>query len=632
MMASPSVAERKIACTVCRRRKTACDKARPRCGLCVKSGFPCEYAESQQQPGLRAGYVQHLEQRIDSLEQRLSDVEAHLRAPERLLQEYHADQSNGDSPDATIPSYPYTNHDDQRVDRSNVRNEGLPAGASTPNYDPRQSDVVTGTSSLEPLSYLVVLELCKVWFHKYHRFFPILHQPSINQLLQKTNGYATSAHGLVIQAVAAITLQQSELLSGDKVQRRQWQEQLGANVLIECIKTPSLQAIQALLILSILQYGEGKSMQSWNYLAVARRMGAHIGLSHTVNEESTPAMSPTALRRLPTFTNTTVENEERLRAYWMIETLDSISTIGVRYDIGHPTASRSPLLPCSDSFWAYPEPVLADATLRPYNYCSAFSLCVILAVSELSNVHSFLKRKVAMDVFEEKDAWQVEAQRIDERLTAWRDEFVAAVFRLINAEYIRHERGEMDPYVVLTNCVLNTAVITLLQQRVACPEGVDSLAEPWAFASNRCVYASENTAFKVRQMDEDELSICHPHLIFSIFVAARFYIVHSKALDANVPTNLHSLAFALHVCGKRWPLARVYEHIIRVAVAEYRTPVMQSTVPKEFYNLGLTTFEVSDVLVAWVEGPGADISVAVDEQGEYPGTMNFTPMTIDVLA
>ena len=228
--------------------------------------------------------------------------------------------------------------------------------------------------------------------------------------------------------------------------------------------------------------------------------------------------------------------------------------------------------------------------IRPYHYCSAFSLCVILATSELSNVHRFLRKSVAMENFEERDAWQSEAQQIDERLTAWRDEFVAAVFRLINAEHARSERPEMDAYVVLTNCVLNTAVITLLQQRAPCPEGIVQNVEPWAFASNRCVYASENTAFKVRQMDEDELLICHPHLIFSIFVAARFYIVHSKALDANVPTNLHSLAFALHTCGKCWPLARMYESIIRTAVAEYRTPISQSKVPREFYDLRLTTF------------------------------------------
>lgn len=448
----------------------------------------------------------------------------------------------------------------------------------------------------------------------------------------RTNKYATTSSRLIVQAIVATTLQHSEASGATSDRRNQWQEQLADATVIDCLKQPSLRSVQALLILSIVQYGNGGTLQSWNYLAIASRISAHIGLYRTISDDMAPEMSPTALRRLPSFTNTTVEDEERLRAYWMIETLDSISTIGLRHNLGNASFARPPLLPCSDSFWSHPEPVLMDETIRPYNYCSAFSLCIILATSELSRVHEFLRKRVAMERFEERDAWQSEAQRIDERLTAWRDEFVAAVFRLINAEYDRHQRGEMDAYVVLTNCVLNTAVITLLQQRATSPEGVEQLAEPWAFANSRCVYASENTAYKVRQMDEDELSICHPHLIFSIFVAARFYIVHSKALDANVPTNLHSLAFALHVCGKRWPLARIFEQVIRVAVAEYRTPVAQSRVPKEFYDLKLTTFEVSDLLVAWAEGAGAEISLSLDTNGDHAAAMNFTPMAIDVLA
>lgn len=229
-------------------------------------------------------------------------------------------------------------------------------------------------------------------------------------------------------------------------------------------------------------------------------------------------------------------------------------------------------------------------------------MCVMLALNELQTVQKFLRKPVAMDVFEERDAWQSEAQKIDESLTNWRGEFVAGVYRLINAEKTDTERPEMDPFFVLTNCVLNTAVITLLQGRAPCPPGVDTVADSWAFASNRCVYACENMAFKVRQMTESELLSCNPHLLFSIFVAARFYIVHSKALDADVPVNLHSLAFALHVSGKRWQLARSFESIIRIAVADYRTPIATSKVPREFYDLAYSTFGIVDQLINWAEG------------------------------
>lgn len=226
----------------------------------------------------------------------------------------------------------------------------------------------------------------------------------------------------------------------------------------------------------------------------------------------------------------------------------------------------------------------------------------MLALSELQTVQNFIRKPVSMEIFDDRDAWQSEAQRIDESLTNWRGEFVAAVYRLINAEKTNIDRPEMDPFFVLTNCVLNTAVITLLQRRAPCPEDIDTVTDSWAFASNRCVYACENMAFKVKQMTEDELLSCNPHLIFSIFVAARFYIVHSKALDADVSVNLHSLAYALHVSGKRWQLAKSYESIIRIAVAEYRTPIAFSRVPKEFYDLTLSTFEISEKLKMWAEG------------------------------
>lgn len=46
----------------------------------------------------------------------------------------------------------------------------------------------------------------------------------------------------------------------------------------------------------------------------------------------------------------------------------------------------------------------------------------------------------------------------------------------------------------------------------------------WAYATNRCVYACDNMAAKIRRVNDDELRICNPHLVLSIFTAARFYI------------------------------------------------------------------------------------------------------------
>jgi hypothetical protein len=326
--------------------------------------------------------------------------------------------------------------------------------------------------------------------------------------------------------------------------------------------------------------------------------------------------SPNALasQRMTGIAHNTIEHEELLRAYWMTEMLDSISTIGSKHQLGFLQAPVNPLLPCSDWVWSQPDSIIGQYPLRPSHYSSAYSLCVMLALSELQTVQKFVRKPVAMDIFEERDSWQSEAQKIDESLTNWRGEFVAGVYRLINAEKNNTERPEMDPFFVLTNCVLNTAVITLLQRRAPCPAGIETVADSWQYASSRCIYACENMAFKVRQMTENELLSCNPHLIFSIFVAARFYIVHSKALDADVPVNLHSLAFALHVSGKRWQLARRFESVIRIAVADYRTPISLSKVPREFYDLAFSTFEIVDQLTNWAHGLSPHESPAFDTE------------------
>lgn len=55
-------------CLVCRQRKVACDRRRPRCALCSKNGFDCEYQSRQHRPGLRAGYVSRLESQLRMLD------------------------------------------------------------------------------------------------------------------------------------------------------------------------------------------------------------------------------------------------------------------------------------------------------------------------------------------------------------------------------------------------------------------------------------------------------------------------------------------------------------------------------------------------------------------------------------
>lgn len=152
----------------------------------------------------------------------------------------------------------------------------------------------------------------------------------------------------------------------------------------------------------------------------------------------------------------TVEQEEKVRVFWVIEMLDSMSTLGLPACFSPFEVRPDARLPCSESVWALPEPVLLQSVPEGRQLLSGLSLCVILGIEELGAVHRFLQKPCSLSNLEQRLDWQSEAQRLDERLTNWREEFVAALFRLINAEKEHLPRGEMEPLITLANCVLNT--------------------------------------------------------------------------------------------------------------------------------------------------------------------------------
>lgn len=160
-----------------------------------------------------------------------------------------------------------------------------------------------------------------------------------------------------------------------------------------------------------------------------------------------------------------VENEEAIRAYWMTAMLDSISTVGLSSRLSSLQVPKSASLPCSESTWDLHDPIIDRHMPLQVQYPSMFSLCVMLAMEELGAIHRFSTRSYDVKSMDEKQEWQTEAQKLDERLTNWREEFVAAVFRLINSEKGCLPQGEMEPLITLTNCVLNTRVLPILFHR-----------------------------------------------------------------------------------------------------------------------------------------------------------------------
>ena len=155
----------------------------------------------------------------------------------------------------------------------------------TPQASPSNSNAI-GTSSpsshhstpptlseLEGLSQLTLRGLCDTWFERYHPWFPILHRLSLLEALESSVlSLSESPLYIVFKAISAVTLPCWALTNTlNREQREQLSSHFRGQVIMEALGNLSLQSLQALLIITILDYGAGKLSEFWNLVATCKR-------------------------------------------------------------------------------------------------------------------------------------------------------------------------------------------------------------------------------------------------------------------------------------------------------------------------------------------------------------------------
>ncbi|KAF2241666.1 hypothetical protein BU26DRAFT_524829 [Trematosphaeria pertusa] len=575
-MESSSDARRlsKTVCLLCRQRKIRCNRKLPKCESCTRAAVECQYIAVRNRPGLRAGYVSELEERLAKLE--------------REVQLLKADRPVGPASMVDVNSVATSSSSDHSIQD---------APASIAHISPRSARC--SPSDFDPLSSGILDELCRAWFEKYHPWFPILHQPSLLEVLQTSPILASTVHYIVFKAVAAVTIPHSyhsDSLTND--QRRTLSDDLRSQVVMEAISQLSLQSLQAVLILTIRDYGAGRLSEFWNLIALAKRMGTQLGLRDLVANQcdNFHQISTIPPRMLP-LPNSLVNREEKIRAYWMTEVLDGSSTVGAAWNLNISRPESTGLLPCSDTIWSFPEAVISAWSFGDFEMSSAYSLYVMLVTNELYHVHRFLQQSFDTQSATERVQWQNECRAVDEGLIAWRVKFAAAQVRM-NAEH----GGSYDPNIILTHCALDLATISLYQRLALPPSGLEEAQGPWYHAIQRCLDACDSITNVLRAMHDMNLENISPLIISCIFVAARFFLVHAKLLNVEIPRNLDLLVYSLKTCGLRWSYARRLEKVIRTATADHKLPSSMSSLPVQFYDLQYSYLDIDEALRVWAEG------------------------------
>ncbi|KAF7590643.1 hypothetical protein BBP40_002591 [Aspergillus hancockii] len=543
------------------------------CGFCSKSGLQCHYHSGQQTPGLRAGYVSRLENRIAVLEREFENFKEQVST-------------------ALFPL-------PQSVEKQSLSTE-------VHMIRPLKTHPVKAADALSAplLSHEGLRLYCTIWFDQYHSWFPILHQPTILESCQQST---TMPVCLVLRAIATVIIPTQPLPPQvDEGQRQQWLLTLEDEIMLAGMHSVSLQTLQALLILTISVFWTGRVIELYNLIALCKRISTQLGLRDLVNHHCTNFGVASAIPpRMLFIPLTAVEREEKIRAFWATEALDSISTLGAAWHLSVSPPEPAATVPCDEEIWQYPESVLATYLFGNTDSPSSFSLFVSLATNELWYVHQFFQQsyntRAAVDFRQRKK----DCDTVYQRLMAWLADF-ERILVIQSPPYIdlfsTGEGTAPHPNSILIHCTIHSAVISLYQRFIFPAEGASDESVSWTGAADRCLSSCDAVVLIVRGISDVMLETINPHVMFCIFVAARFYIIYARASGLFMSDKLYLLIYAFTVAGKRWPLAKQMRMVLETAASE-RQPASRDShsLPPEFYDLQYLSWDTHEAIREWVQ-------------------------------
>ncbi|CAJ0889825.1 3600_t:CDS:2 [Entrophospora sp. SA101] len=329
------------ACDSCRRKKVKCDGIQSVCGNCKAFNLECTYNDTTKKRGPPKGYIEAIETRLHKMESLLgglvhsNDPRAEAALAELMQDDLHSTSSNrsnnsGDLIDDLNEVMGILSIDENNQIRYHGRSSGfylLKKGnrykdgilsitsnnwkhpgqviASTNNFDLLKRPELTELPSQELSDHLLEL-----YFNNVHPLMAVIYKPRFfDQLKQKEHPPL-----LLLNAIYAYASQFSDRI---EVRSDPNNHHTAGDFFFERAKAlldndydnARMTTIQALILLSLREYGTGRVTRAWLYSGMACRMSQELGI-HRNNEK----WHPIDLKR--------EEKEEQRRVFWACFVLD----------------------------------------------------------------------------------------------------------------------------------------------------------------------------------------------------------------------------------------------------------------------------------------------------------------------
>ncbi|CAK7212201.1 hypothetical protein SCUCBS95973_001364 [Sporothrix curviconia] len=409
-MASVAQKDEGPACQSCRRKKAKCSRRQP-CSFCAKHDIDCVYDDTRSRPGMRSGAIEHLNQRISTLEQMFlgqgvlwqqvaSCLESAAGAAGRKDPTDHSHHNNGsnwgiprDMLHASENLHDYTaklrttllalgdgagaagdgrgsgdandaqNPPSKRQKKTNGfnANSNANAHASTSTADTESFNGIPAapTPSMD-LPEDLQAALVDIYFQRLHPWIPMLHELQFRQKLAIPAQRPRLVNILYAITSLCIRFSDDARLGANWAARAQLAKMCRDTVILQSMQSFSVENLQALIICAFDTISSGQSPSAWSIIGSMTRTVEQLQLSVEDEDQQHAASAPSAssranalIRRIAFLppARDWVELEERRRVFWNVFLMDRFCSIATGWNLSLTSADVKRRLPCEGCFW-----------------------------------------------------------------------------------------------------------------------------------------------------------------------------------------------------------------------------------------------------------------------------------------
>ncbi|KAL4878463.1 fungal-specific transcription factor domain-containing protein [Aspergillus karnatakaensis] len=571
------------ACQSCRRKKARCSREQP-CTQCVRFGATCIYDEKRLKPGLRAGVVDSLSRRIDTLENMFLGQEILWKQMWESLHpgtvfpgistaqshEAHANGTNGGIEERQ-----------ESLKRSLLQvaeyGEGIGEGVSLPKRQrtapspaPSTGDKNhSGISASDIIDSDLMGQLVEFYFDNFHHWIPTLHVRRFRHQIQSAEGRSKAMYILYAITAACIRFIKDPRLA-DEEETARVAESCRQKVVLCSMESFSVENLQALVIIAFDTIARGRGPSSWSIVGSMARTVEQLQLS--VEEDSLYERhqnGETLIRRMAFLKPSTCwrEAEERRRVFWTVFLMDRFCSVTTGWNVSLTSADVKRRLPCEGALWQREDEVRApyfgisdNRTLllnsqtptdpTEQDSIGGFAYCIEATESLALVSNFFVHQPLDIRNANETQLWLMRFKELDLRLVQWKL-FLPSKWReasTLNAD------GIMDSNLTLAHITHNTVVI-LLHQAIAYPPHhwkSSPVKLPSSSSAETCIEAASEISIIGQQFLLYSPMLTNPQFSFCLFIAGRMLLTHSKYNSIPIPPALDTLISSLFKISARW--------------------------------------------------------------------------------